>query len=68
MVKRKRFADLLRSRNITAYKLSKVLGFKDRHACYKWIYGKGEPNARMMLRLMDILDVSAEELLRIFGE
>lgn len=62
------FETLLKSRGITAYKLSQKLGYKDKYTVYKWIYGKGEPNAATMLRLMDILDVSAEEILRIFGE
>lgn len=67
-VKRKQFADLLQSRNITAYKLSGLLGYRDRTAVYKWIYGKGEPNAATMLKLMKILEVSAEEILRMFAE
>lgn len=64
------FADLLQSRKITAYKLSKILGYKDssRTTVYKWVQGKAEPNAATMLKLTEILDVSAEEILRIFAE
>ncbi|MBQ8323207.1 MAG: helix-turn-helix transcriptional regulator [Clostridia bacterium] len=67
--KRTAFADLLRSRNINARKLGELLGYKDksRTTVYKWVYGKGEPNAATMLRLMEILDVSAEEILRVFA-
>ena len=67
--KRAAFADLLRSRNINASKLGELLGYKDksRSTIYKWIYGKGAPNASTMLKLMEILDVSAEEILRIFA-
>ena len=67
-IKRQEFARVLRLRGVTAYKLSKELGLKDRTSVYKWIYGKGAPNAATMLRLMDILDVSAEEILRMFAE
>ena len=68
--KRQAFADLLRSRNITASKLGKVLGYKDKSytTVYKWIYGESAPNAATMLKLMEILDVGAEEILRIFAE
>ncbi len=66
--RRKAFADLLHSRNITAYKLAELLEYKDKTAVYKWIYRKGEPNSATMLRLMDILEVSAAEILRMFAE
>ena len=52
---------------MTAYRLSKILGYKD-HAVYKWIYGKGEPNAETMLKLTEILNVSAQEILKMFAE
>ena len=72
MIKKKneRLAALLKSRNITAYRLARELGYKDnsRTTVYQWIYGRGEPSARIMLKLMEILDVSALEILRIFGE
>ena len=68
--KRQAFADLLRSRNITACKLGQMLGYKDKSytTVYKWVYGQSAPNAATMLKLMEILDVSAEEILRIFAE
>lgn len=63
------FADLLKSRNVTAYKLTKELGYKDdsRSTVYKWVQGVSEPNAATMLKLTEILDVEADELLRIFA-
>lgn len=61
------FEALLKAKGVTAYKLSQLLGYKDKSAVYKWIYGKGEPNAATMLRLMNILDISAEEILRVFA-
>ena len=66
--KRTAFAELLSSRKVTAYKLSLTLGYKDNTTVYKWIYGKGEPDAKTMLRLIEILDVSALEILRVFAE
>ncbi len=67
-IKRKEFARVLRLRGITAYRLSQMLGYKDPYHVYKWIYGRGAPSAATMLRLMEILDVSAEEILRMFAE
>lgn len=66
--KNARFSALLNARKITGYKLASLLGYKDKTTVYHWIYGRGEPNARTMLKLMEILDVSALELLQIFGE
>ncbi len=68
--RRERLVALLRSRGITAYKLGKMLGYKDgtRTTVYKWIYGKSEPNAKTMLRLMEILDISALDVLITFAE
>lgn len=66
--RRYRFADLLSARKITAYKLAAKLGYKDKTTVYRWIYGISEPNARTMLKLVEILDISALELLQIFGE
>ena len=36
--KNKAFAELLSARKITAYKLSGLLGFKDKTTAYKWVY------------------------------
>ena len=66
-MKRTAFFNLLKSRNITAYKLALMLGY-DKTTVYKWIYGQGEPNAETMLKLIVILDVSALEILQIFAE
>lgn len=66
--RRTRFAEILNARKITAYALAGRLGYKDKTAVYKWIYGRGEPNAATMMRLMEILDVSALDILRAFAE
>lgn len=67
MKKRTKFQELLKAQSITAYKLSKILGYKD-HAVYQWIYGRGEPSAATMLKLTEILNVSAQEILEMFAE
>jgi transcriptional regulator with XRE-family HTH domain len=66
--RRVKFAEILSSRKITAYKLAKTLGYKDVTTVYRWIYVRGEPNAATMLKLMEILDVSALDLLQAFAE
>lgn len=68
--RRTRLENLLKSRKITAYKLASLLGYKDSTGTtvYKWIYGVSEPNATTMLKLTEILDVSAQEILEIFAE
>ena len=66
--RRKRFEDLLKSRKITAYRVAKILKYKDVTTVYRWIYGQGEPTAATMLKLMEILDVSALEILQVFAD
>lgn len=65
MKKRTKFQELLKAQSITAYKLSKILGD---HAVYQWIYGRGEPSAAIMLKLTEIFNVSAQEILEMFAE
>lgn len=67
-IKRKKLKALLDSRGITAYRLSRILGYKDPFHVYRWIYGRGEPTARTMLTLMDVLDATAEEILHAFAD
>ena len=68
-IKRKtKFAELLKKKGVTAYRLTKMLGYKGGNTVYKWVYGYGEPNAKTMLTLMEILDISALEILRTFAE
>ena len=66
--KRAKFAAMLKKAGYSAYKMSIVLGYKDRSTVRKWIYGDGQPSAGKMLMLKDLLDVSAEEILRAFAE
>ena len=68
--KRRRLVNLLKACKITAYKLANILGYKDstRTTVYKWIYGLSAPSAATMLKLTEILDVSAQEILEIFAQ
>ena len=68
--RRTRFENLLKSRKITAHKLAGLLGYKDstKTTVYTWIYGISEPNAAMLLKLTEMLGVSAQEILEIFAE
>lgn len=68
MKRRKKLYELLRKKNLSAFKLAKELGYSNETTVYKWLYGKGSPNALTMLRLTVILGVSAEEILEIFAE
>ena len=68
MKKRKGFYEALKRKGITAYKVAKTLGYSETGTVYKWIYGISEPNAVTMLKLMSILDISAEEVLQMFAE
>lgn len=66
-VKRKKLFELLERRNKTAYSLAKEIGYKPQ-AVYNWLYGIGAPSAAVMLKLTDLLEVTAEEILKIFAE
>ena len=67
-IKRKKLKALLDARGITAYKLAKILGYKDPFHVYRWIYGRGEPTAKTMLALTDVLDATAQEILEAFAD
>jgi plasmid maintenance system antidote protein VapI len=67
MKKRKKFDLLLREREITAPKLAKDLGVTGQ-AVYGWVWGRGTPTPRNMIRLTKILNISAEEVLELFAE
>ena len=58
---------LLNLNGLTAYKVAKLLGYKDSSRVYKWLYNKASPNALTMLKLSEILNCSAEDILRCFA-
>ncbi len=61
------FKMLLKNKSISPYDLAKELDIKPQ-SVYRYIWGEREPNARTMLKLMKILNVSAETILTIFAE
>lgn len=61
------FKTLLKNKSISPYDLAKELDIKPQ-SVYRYIWGEREPNARTMLKLMKILNVSAETILMIFAE
>ena len=66
-MKRKKLDLLLREKEITAPQIAKILGITGQ-AVYSWIWGRSTPPPATMLKLMEILNVSAEEILKIFSE
>lgn len=58
---------LLNLNGLTAYKVAKLLGYKDSSRVYKWLYNKASPNALTMLKLSETLNCSAEDILRCFA-
>lgn len=67
MKKRIEFKNLLKEKRITGDKLAKILGYSN-GAIYAWVGGKSEPNTTTILTLSEILGVSVEKIVRIFGE
>jgi transcriptional regulator with XRE-family HTH domain len=58
---------LIKHSKYNALQLSKILGYSP-SVVYGWYYGIREPCARDMLRLSELLNVSVERIVRIFGE
>lgn len=67
MIKRKTFFNAMNSKGYTPQSLSKALGVS-KWLVYKWLYGNSEPNVERLLELMSLLEVSAEDILRMFIE
>lgn len=62
-----KFKELLKSKNMTCYGLAKKLGVK-LQTVYQWAWGRCTPNPETILQIVEILEVSAEEVLRCFVE
>ena len=58
---------LLNLNGLTVNKLSELLGYSDPSRVYKWLYNKAAPNASTMLKLTELLNCSAENILRCFA-
>lgn len=65
--KREKMAKVLSDKNMSAYALAKALRFKPQ-TVYNWLYGMGTPNPMVMLDIIKILGVTAQEVLEIFAE
>lgn len=66
--RRKEFEKLIKDKGIKPTELAETLGYQSKYTVYKWIYGVSEPNAATMLRLMELLEISAEEVLHLFAD
>ena len=67
MRKRKKMDQLLEQKGMTAYALAKEVGYKPQ-TVYNWLYGCGTPTPTVMLKMMKVLNISAQEVLEIFAE
>ena len=67
MKQRKRLARILEQKGMSAYALAKVVGYKPQ-TVYNWVYGHGTPTPAVMLKMIKILGISAQEILEIFTE
>lgn len=64
---REKFEEALKKNNLTAYKLGKILGV-GKPTVYYWLWGESVPKVGTMLKLTEILNVSAQEILEMFAE
>ena len=62
-----KFLKLLHENNCSAIRLAKLLGV-ERNAIYNWDKLRSSPNPQTILKIKEILGVSAEELLKCFVE
>lgn len=64
---RKRFEEALQRKNLTPYKVSKILGVGIPVAYY-WLWGDSVPTIENLIKLKEILGVSGDEILEMFAE
>ena len=67
MKRRKKLIDILEKKAMSGYALARAVGYQPQ-TVYNWIYGSGTPSPEAMLKMTKILNVSAEEILKIFAE
>ena len=67
MKQRERLARILEQKGMSAYALAKAVGYKPQ-TVYNWVYGHGTPTPAVMLKIMDILGISAQEILGLFAD
>lgn len=66
-IKRIKLYELLEQRKMTAYSFARALNYKPQ-AVYNWLYGIGTPSVKVMLNIMEVLNISADEVLSLFVE
>lgn len=66
MKQRKAFYILLKEKDISVYSLANELEISPQ-AIYRWINGTGTPTPKIMLKLAERLEISAEEILKLFA-
>lgn len=64
---RKKFEKKLKERNLTVYRIAKIMGI-DAPIAYYWLWGKSVPNIHNLIRLKEILNISGDEILEMFAE
>lgn len=67
MKQRKKLIQVLEQKGMSAYALAKAIGYKPQ-TVYNWIYGHGTPTPAVMLKMIKIFGVSAQEILEIFAD
>lgn len=67
MKQRERLVQILEKKGMSAYALAKALGYKPQ-TVYNWVYGHGTPTPAMMLKMVKIFGVSAQEILEVFAD
>lgn len=67
MIKREKLSQLLKQKDMSAYVLAKALEYKPQ-TVYNWLYGHGTPTPAVMLKMVKVLGISAQEILEIFAD
>ena len=67
MIKREKLSQLLEQKGMSAYALAKALEYKPQ-TVYNWLYGHGTPTPAVMLKMVKVLGISAQEILEIFAD
>lgn len=64
---RKKFERKLKEKNLSMYRLAKLVGV-DPPVAYYWLWGDSVPAIYNLIKLKEILNVSGDEILEMFVE
>ena len=64
---RKKFERVLQRKNLSPYKVAKILGVGIT-VPYYWLWGDSAPTIENLIKLKEILGVSGDEILEMFAE